>query len=85
MDVLRKMAMEIWKPKGKVSLSLMDRGFILIKPDLESDRRDILNGGPWIFGDKPMKITRWRPGFNPHKELSSKAIVWPWSIVRLLA
>ncbi|KAF9606496.1 hypothetical protein IFM89_025771 [Coptis chinensis] len=76
LEEIKKIALNLWKPKGDWKLVPLGKGFFMIRLVCEEDLRNILGGGPWRFGDQILRLSKWTPDFDPAIQHSSTAFVW---------
>ncbi|KAF9590682.1 hypothetical protein IFM89_036174 [Coptis chinensis] len=75
-DTVRTIAAEKWRPKGCWKIVPLGKGYFMIRLTCEEDLVRIWSGGPWKFENQILRLTKWKPDFDPEIQRISHAMVW---------
>lgn len=66
----------LWKLAGGFDLMGVDRGYFMVKFDLEADCEKVIGGGPWMIFDHYLAVSKWSPDFVFSTGKVEKTLVW---------
>lgn len=73
---LRKRLLQLWQPKGDLTLIDLANEFYIVKFMLIEDREWALTGGPWLVQGHYLSMRDWVPDFNPKEAKIDRAAIW---------
>lgn len=65
-----------WQDFGRVLISDMPNGFMLIRCESDEVKQNIIFGRPWNVSGLTLQVSLWQPNFEPATIKLSKAMVW---------
>lgn len=75
-DFMLKGLRRKWQVKGGWQLIDLPNDFFIVKFNLEEDMNHALCGGPLIIAGQTMVVRKWRPDFDPVKEIIGSMALW---------
>ncbi|XVF04467.1 hypothetical protein REPUB_Repub05bG0085400 [Reevesia pubescens] len=79
-QMLTSQIKNLWHLEGCYKIVDLGHDYYLFKFELQSDYRNVLEGGPWIIGGHDLTVRQWYPNFNPKSDEIQKVLEW----IRLL-
>jgi hypothetical protein len=73
-DALHQWVFTSWSPKCEIYLC--PKGFFIVRFSTELERDNIINQGPWFWGNAGLFITPWFPDFDANTMVVSTMPVW---------
>lgn len=66
----------MWKKYNLTDVLMNDRAFFFFKFAGETRMRQCLEGGPWLFQNKPLYLKKWKPAMDFFKEIPKVVPLW---------
>lgn len=73
---MKERLQRIWKPMAGFDVMDLGNGFFMVKFDEESDRTNVINGGPWMIYDHYLTVQCWSQDFTAPTATIDRTMVW---------